>query len=57
MIAYRQGDYSTAFPIIGAAVCFGIRMVGLHYDINLPAAKDVRESVDPRRLRRGERSK
>jgi uncharacterized membrane protein YeiH len=52
VLAYRQGNYSTAFPIIGAAVCFVIRMVGLRYDLSLPAAKDVGESVDPRRLRR-----
>jgi len=55
VIAYRQGDYSTAFPIIGAAVCFGLRMAGLRYDLSLPAAENVRESVDPRRLRRRER--
>jgi uncharacterized membrane protein YeiH len=55
VIAYRQGEYNTAFPIIGAAVCFAVRMAGLRYDLNLPAAEHVRESVDPRRLRRRER--
>jgi len=57
VVAYRQGNYSTAWPIIGAAVCFTIRMAGLQYDLNLPAAKDVSESVDPRRLRRRERGR
>ena len=58
VLAYREGNYSVAFPIIGAAVCFAIRMVGLRYDLNLPAAKDLPESVDPRQLRkRGRRSK
>jgi uncharacterized membrane protein YeiH len=55
VLAYREGNYSTAFPIIGAAVCFAIRMAGLRYDLSLPAAKDVPESVDPRRLRKRER--
>jgi uncharacterized membrane protein YeiH len=55
VLAYRQGNYSTAFPIVGAAVCFAIRMAGLRYDLSLPAAKDVPESVDPRRLRKSER--
>jgi uncharacterized membrane protein YeiH len=51
-VAYRTGDYSTVFPILGASVCFAIRMAGLRYDLNLPAASDVSETVDPRRLRR-----
>lgn len=55
VFAYRQGNHSIAFPIVGAAVCFGIRMLGLRYDVNLPAAKDVPEAVDPRRLRDRER--
>jgi uncharacterized membrane protein YeiH len=55
VLAYRQGNHSVAFPIIGAAVCFAIRMAGLRYDLSLPAAKDVPESVDPRRLRNRER--
>ena len=54
-LAYRQGNYSTAFPIIAAAVCFAIRIAGLRYDLSLPAARDVPESVDPRRLRKRER--
>jgi uncharacterized membrane protein YeiH len=58
VLAYREGTHSTAFPIIGAALCFAVRMAGLHYDLNLPAAKDVPDSVDPRRLRgRARRSK
>jgi uncharacterized membrane protein YeiH len=55
VLAYREGNYSTAFPIIGAGVCFVIRIAGLRYDLNLPAAKDVPESVAPRRLRKRER--
>jgi uncharacterized membrane protein YeiH len=55
VLAYRQGSYSTAFPIIGAAACFLIRMAGLRYDLNLPAATDLPDRVDPRRLRKRER--
>jgi uncharacterized membrane protein YeiH len=55
VLAYKEGSHSPAFPIIGAAVCFTIRMAGLRYDLNLPAAKDVPDSVDPRRLRERER--
>ena len=55
VLAYRQGNFSTVFPIIGAAVCFTIRMAGLRYDLSLPAARDAPESVDPRRLRSRER--
>ena len=56
MLANQECSYSVALPIIGAAVCFAIRMVGLHCDLNLPAAKDVRGAVDPWRLRRRGRS-
>jgi len=55
VIAYRQGDRSTAWPIVGAAACFAIRMAGLRYDINLPTATDLPDRVDPRRLRKRER--
>jgi len=55
VLAYRQGNYSTAFPIIGAAACFLIRMAGLRYDLNLPTATDLPDRVDPRRLRKRER--
>ena len=52
VLAYEEGNYSVVFPIIGAGVCFAIRMAGLHWDLNLPVAKDVPESVVPRRLRK-----
>ncbi len=38
---YHAGDRSVVFPIIGAAVCFGMRMAGLHYGIGLPRADSV----------------
>ncbi len=55
VLAYRQGDRSTAWPIVAAAACFLIRMAGLRYDLNLPTATDLPGRVDPRRLRDRER--
>jgi uncharacterized membrane protein YeiH len=56
VLAYREGDHSIVFPIVGAATCFGIRMAGLRYDLNLPAAAELPQRVDPRRLGKRERS-
>lgn len=36
--AAEAGRHGLAFPIVGAAVCFGIRLAGIHYDLNVPAA-------------------
>lgn len=36
--AAEAGTHGLAFPIVGAAVCFGIRLAGIHYDLNVPAA-------------------
>jgi uncharacterized membrane protein YeiH len=55
VLAYREGNHSIVFPIVGAGVCFAIRMVGLRYDLSLPAARDVPDTVEPLRLRRRER--
>jgi uncharacterized membrane protein YeiH len=55
VLAYRQGDRSPAWPIVGATACFVIRMAGLRYDLNLPTATDLPQHVDPRRLRKRER--
>jgi uncharacterized membrane protein YeiH len=55
VVAYRQGDRNVAYPIIGAVACFLIRIAGLRYDLNLPAATDLPDRIDPRRLRKRER--
>ncbi|WP_249019445.1 trimeric intracellular cation channel family protein [Conexibacter sp. S30A1] len=39
--AYHAGDHTIVFPIVGAAVCFGMRLAGLHYGLGLPSAADV----------------
>lgn len=33
---YDGGVHNTALPIIGAAVCFLIRLAGIHFDLNMP---------------------
>jgi uncharacterized membrane protein YeiH len=36
VVASRSGIHNLAVPIAGAAACFVIRMVGLHFDLNVP---------------------
>lgn len=46
--AYKAGDHTVTFPIVGAAVCFLMRMAGLRYGIGLPRAADVAVKGMPR---------
>jgi uncharacterized membrane protein YeiH len=46
--AYKAGDHTVTFPIVGAAVCFLMRMAGLRYDLGLPGAADVAVTSVPR---------
>jgi uncharacterized membrane protein YeiH len=50
--AYRAGDHTVVFPILGAAVCFVMRMAGLRYGLGLPRADDVAVANMPRVPRR-----
>ncbi len=52
VIAYRAGDHSITFPIVGAVVCFAMRMASLRYGLGLPNAADATVPAIPRRLRR-----
>jgi uncharacterized membrane protein YeiH len=45
--AYRAGDHSIVFPIVGAVVCFLMRIAGMRYGLGLPSAAVVAE-VGPR---------
>jgi uncharacterized membrane protein YeiH len=36
--ASESGTHNLAFPIIGAAVCFSIRLAGMYFDLNVPQA-------------------
>ncbi|MGH8995129.1 MAG: trimeric intracellular cation channel family protein, partial [Acidimicrobiales bacterium] len=49
--AYRGGDHTIVFPIVGAVVCFVTRMAGLRYGLELPGSADVAIARRPR-LRR-----
>ncbi len=40
--AHAAGSHGVAFPLIGFAVCFLIRMVGLRFNIQLPVAPSGR---------------
>ena len=52
--AYKAGDHTLTFPIVGAAVCFLMRMAGLRYGIGLPRADDIAVTNIPRLpVRRG----
>jgi uncharacterized membrane protein YeiH len=37
VIASEAGSQSTVFPLLGMAVCFAVRLYGLHRDVNLPS--------------------
>lgn len=49
--AYHGGDRSVVFPIVGAVICFLMRMAGLRYGIELPGAADMAITRGPRRNR------
>jgi uncharacterized membrane protein YeiH len=51
--AYKAGDHTVIFPIMGAAACFLLRMAGLRYGIGLPRADKVAVRRMPRPTRRG----
>ena len=36
--AAKSGTHSLAFPIVGAAVCFLIRLAGIYFELNVPRA-------------------
>src|SRR5438270_7443017 len=38
VVAYHAGDRTVVFPIVGAAVCFLMRMAALRYGLGLPRA-------------------
>src|SRR4051812_44973370 len=48
VIAQESGSDSPVFPILGAAVCVSVRLVGLKYGINVPIAPSERRDEDGR---------
>lgn len=53
--AHGAGSDSLAFPLVGFAVCFALRMVGLRFDIQLPVAPWPRGTGDDDRDDRDDR--
>jgi uncharacterized membrane protein YeiH len=43
VVAQKAGNLSPVFPLIGAAVCFAVRLVGLRYSLNMPTAPSRRD--------------
>ena len=50
VVGYHVGDHTVIFPIIGAAVCFALRIAGMHYGLGLPNAARVGITAMPRLL-------
>ena len=42
VIAQKNGGTSPVFPILGAALCVGVRLAGLRWNINIPTAPPAR---------------
>jgi uncharacterized membrane protein YeiH len=40
-VAHQAGSTSALFAILGAGVCFALRLIGLRYGINAPSPRDV----------------
>ncbi len=38
VVAAKSGSHNLAFPILGAATCFGIRLAGIYFNLNVPQA-------------------
>jgi uncharacterized membrane protein YeiH len=47
VVAAESGIHNLAVPILGAALCFVIRIAGLYYDLNVPRAP-ARDARNPR---------
>jgi uncharacterized membrane protein YeiH len=45
VIASEAGSHNVAYPIVGAAVCFAVRVVGISFDLNVPTPR--RHPDDP----------
>jgi uncharacterized membrane protein YeiH len=43
VVAQENGGTSPLFPVLAAAVCVGVRLVGLKYRVNVPIAPSERE--------------
>ncbi len=46
--AQESGTSSPVFPVLGVAVCVGVRLYGLKYHVNVPIAPSARSGDGPR---------
>jgi uncharacterized membrane protein YeiH len=44
--AHTAGSVSPVFPILGACLCFAVRMIGVHYGVDAPVAPGERRRPD-----------
>jgi uncharacterized membrane protein YeiH len=50
--AQESGSTNPVFPVLAAAVCVGVRLIGLKYGVNVPIAPSERHEDQPRGERR-----
>ena len=43
VVAQTTGSESPVFPVLGAALCVGLRLVSLRYGVNVPIAPSERD--------------
>ena len=48
VVAQVNGSSNPAFPVLGAVVCVGVRLVGLRYGVNVPIAPSESHEDPPR---------
>jgi uncharacterized membrane protein YeiH len=48
VVAQESGSSNPAFPVLAAALCVGVRLIGLKYGINVPIAPSERQEDRPR---------
>jgi uncharacterized membrane protein YeiH len=46
VLASERGSHSLVFPILGAAVCFAIRVAGIHFDLSIPQPTEHERAPD-----------
>ena len=45
--AQQSGSDNSIFPVVGVALCVGVRLAGLRYGVNVPIAPSERDEDRP----------